>query len=284
MHSEIVSIGPFTIRAYGLMLAIGFLTGIMFAARRAKKAGENPEHVYNLSFWVVISSLVGARLYYVITHYSEFRADAGSSFPARFFIEAKNMFWPVGADGQVGISGLILYGGLILATISTAVYLIKHKLNIPKYMDILAPSIGLGEFFTRIGCFLNGCCFGKPTESCVGVVFPPDSAAGYFYPNTHIHPAQLYNSFAGLSIFLLLLFMERYKKFNGFTALLFFIFYAIARFSTDFFRHYETSMTIWGLSQNQILSIIVFIVAVSVMVYFLKKAGKEKAPVVNQGN
>ena len=97
MHSTIISIGPFAIRSYGFMLAIGFLTGIMIAAKRAQKAGENPEHIYNLSVWVVISSLLGARLYYVVTHYHEFRADHARSFVLRIFIELKNIFWPVGS-------------------------------------------------------------------------------------------------------------------------------------------------------------------------------------------
>ena len=273
MHPEIVSIGPFVIRAYGLMLAIGFLVGILIAARRAKNMGENPDHVYNLSVWIVVSSLVGARLYYVITHYGEFRAD-GLSLPLRVFTEFKNIFWPV-SHGEIGISGLILYGGLIAATLMTALYLRRHRLSVPKYMDILGPSLGIGEFFTRIGCFLNGCCFGKPTDSFCGVVFPPESAAGYYYPNTHIHPSQLYNSFAGLVIFILLITLERYKKFDGFTALMYFILYSLGRFTIDFTRHYESSMTVWGLSQNQLLSVGVFVICVVLLAYFTKKAGSK---------
>jgi len=274
MHTEILSIGPFTIRSYGLMLAMGFFTGVMAAAWRAKKMGENPDHIYNISVWLVISSLLGARVYYILTHYDEFRASENLSLVARFFTELKNMFWPVGSDGQVGISGLILYGGLITATVTAGVYLKKHRLNVLKYMDILGPSLGLGEFFTRIGCFLNGCCFGKPTESFFGMVFPESSAAGYVYPNIHIHPTQLYNSFTGLLIFGLLLFLERYKKFNGFTALLYFIFYSTGRFFIDFFRHYETQMIIWGLNQNQWLSVILFCAAFSAMLYLGLKASR----------
>jgi len=274
MHPTIISIGPLAIRSYGLMLAIGFLSGIMFAAWRARKAGENPDHIYNISVWIVISSLLGARLYYIITHYSEFRVDDTGSVLVRIFLELKNMFWPIGSDGQIGISGLVLYGGLILATAASAYYLKKHRLSVLLYMDILAPSIGLGEFFTRIGCFLNGCCFGYPTDSVCGVVFPEDSAAGFYYPNTPIHPAQLYNSFAGLLIFGLLVYLERYKKFNGFTALLFFILYSVGRFTIDFFRYYEKSMTFHGLSHNQILSLIVFIIAGSLLVYCSVRAGK----------
>ena len=126
----------------------------------------------------MVSSLIGARLYYVFTHYYEFRVDAGMSPLKRFFSELKNMFWPIGSDGQVGISGLTLYGGIILAVIVTALYLKKNELSIPKYMDLIAPSLGIGAFFTRIGCFLNGCCLGKPPAAWSGGVFTESSAAG----------------------------------------------------------------------------------------------------------
>jgi phosphatidylglycerol---prolipoprotein diacylglyceryl transferase len=266
MHPVIISIGPFAIRAYGLMLAIAFFTGITVAVWRAKRAGESPDHIYNLSVWIVLSSLFGARLYYILTHFSEFRAEETLPFFIRIGTELKNMFWPVGPDGQIGISGLVLYGGLIGATIATALYLRLHKLNILKYLDFLGPSLGLGEFFTRIGCFLNGCCYGKPTTSCIGVIFPDSSIAGYDYPGIPLHPAQLYNSLAGLIIFFALLFLERYKWFDGYTAYLYFILYAIARFSIDFFRVYENNLELWGLSHNQILSIIVFFVALTLFI------------------
>ena len=277
MHPTIISFGPLAIRSYGLMLAAGFLTGITIAAWRAKRIGENPEHIYNLSVWMVVSSLLGARLYYVVTHYNEYRAGKGVPLIQRIFIEAKNMFWPVGSDGRVGIDGLVLYGGIILATIAAAVYLKRHKLGVSKYMDIMAPSLGIGEFFTRIGCFFNGCCFGHPTESWFGMVFPDSSTAGYYYPDMHIHPSQLYNSFAGLSILVLLLVLERFKKFDGFTALLYFVLYSAGRFVIDFTRHYEKRLTFYGLSHNQILSIFVFIIAAGLLIYFTYKSGRREA-------
>ena len=272
MYPTIINIGQFAIRSYGLMLAIGFFTGIMFAAWRAKRDGENPDHVYNLSVWLVISSLVGARLYYVITHFSEFRADENFPFLYRFFILLKNIFWPVGSDGQIGISGLVLYGGLILATLTAALYLYIHKLNAPKFMDYLAPSLGLGEFFTRVGCFLNGCCFGKPTESIFGMIFPENSAAGMYYPGMHIHPSQLYSSLAGLIIFFALIALERHKKFHGFTSLLYFIFYALGRFIIDYSRYYESNLSFFRLSHNQIVSLVIFVTATSLFIFCMRKA------------
>ena len=284
MHPEIISFGPFAIRAYGLMLAIGFLAGIFLAARRAEKYGENPDHVYNLAVWIIVSSLVGARLYYVMAHYTEFRAPEGVTGLSRVFFEFRNTFWPVDAAGNVGLSGLILYGGLILATITTVGYLRINKLSAPRFMDIIAPSLGIGEFFTRIGCFLNGCCYGTPTDHVCGVVFPPESAAGYFYPETPLHPSQLYNSAAGLAIFGALLFLERYKRFDGFLALWYFIFYSAGRFTIDFSRFYERDQFVFGLSQNQIISIVVFTVSTALLVYFQRRAAKHGGEALHADN
>lgn len=276
MHPDIVSFGPFHIRSYGLMLALGFLLGIILAARRAKKAGENTDHIYNIAVLGVISSLIGARLSYVITHYAEFRAPEGTSGIMRILVELWNMFWPVGSDGQVGISGLVYYGGLILGTAATVVYISRRRLNILKYLDIIAPSIPLGEAFTRIGCFLNGCCFGSPTDSVFGVVFPDSCAAGTVFEGQPIHPAQLYNSFAALVIMGLILWLERYKRFDGYSAALFFMLYPAARFVTDFFRYYETGMKIGGFSLNQILSMIVFVAISSIFLYLISKSGADR--------
>jgi phosphatidylglycerol---prolipoprotein diacylglyceryl transferase len=272
MHPEIISFGPFAIRAYGFMLAIGFLSGIYLAARRAEKYGENPDHVYNLAVWIIVSSLIGARLYYVMTHYSGFRAPEGVTGIMRIFVEFRSIFWPIDAAGNVGLSGLILYGGLILATITTVGYLRFNKLSPPRFMDILAPSLGIGEFFTRIGCFLNGCCYGTPTDHACGIVFPSESAAGYFYPETPLHPAQLYNAGAGLAIFGVLLLLERYKRFDGFLALWYFTLYSVGRFTIDFSRYYERDSLVLGMSQNQIISIIAFTISTSLLAYFQWRA------------
>ncbi len=265
MFPEIFSFGPFHIRSYGLMLAMGFLAGIMLATRRAARRGENPDHIYSISVRAVIWSLLGSRFFYVITHYDEFRAPEGISAFMRVFVELRNMFWPVGSDGQVGLQGLTYYGGLIAATIATVVYLYRQRLSLAKYLDILAPSIPLGEMFTRIGCFLNGCCFGHPTHSVFGVVFPESCAAGSYYPGLAIHPTQLYNSFAALVLMAVLLFMERYKKFEGYSAAMFFFLYAIIRFLTDFFRYYDEGTKVLGLSENQFLSIFIFLVSGAVL-------------------
>ncbi len=121
--------------------------------------------------------------------------------------------------------------------------------------DICSVSVALGILFTRIGCFLSGCCFGSPTSCPIGVVFPADSPAGYLFSGQSIHPTQLYSSFYGLVILAALLLVERKWSFNGFTFAFLCIFYGAARFTVDFFRYYEESAVLVGLTYNQVISI-----------------------------
>ena len=126
------------------------------------------------------------------------------------------------------------------------------KLPILKIADVIIPSVGLGIFITRIGCYFNGCCFGLPCSGAFGVIFPPESVAGDIFPNTHIHPAQLYSSFYGLVIFTLLLIIEKVKKFDGFLLYAFFVFYGVSRFIVDFYRYYESSMVLATIGKQPI--------------------------------
>jgi phosphatidylglycerol:prolipoprotein diacylglycerol transferase len=128
----------------------------------------------------------------------------------------------------------------------------------------------------RIGCFLNGCCPGKPTDGFLGVKFPPDSFAGYFFPGVKLLPTQLFESMAGLMIFLLLIFLERLKSFQGHVFWLMLIFYSAWRFIIDFFRYYEESMIFArlgnvALSQNQVLSLLIFLISIAMWLYLSAK-------------
>ncbi len=259
MHSKLFQIGPLEIHSYGLLLAISFLIGIYLSMYRAKKHGIDPNKIIDLAVIVVVSAIIGARFLYVIFHLDEFKGHWLDTFN------------PFQSSGQIGIAGLTMLGGLIAAVGFGMLYLKIKKLPILKIADIVAPAIGMGIFLTRIGCFLNGCCYGVPTNAPWGMIFPPESPAGFAFPNQAIHPAQLYSSFYGLIILISLLALERYQKFDGFLLYLFFILYGIARFIVDTFRYYETSMILFQLgdfaiSVNQGISILMVLIG-SVLIY-----------------
>jgi len=259
VHSKLFQIGPVEIHSYGLMLAISFLVGIYYSMYRAKKTGIDPNKIIDLSVIIVISAIFGSRFLYVIFHLDEFKGHWLDTFN------------PFQSSGQIGIAGLTMLGGLIAAVVSGLIYLKLKRLPVLKITDIIIPAIGLGIFITRIGCFLNGCCYGVPTDAPWGVIFPQDSPAGYTFPGQPIHPAQLYSSLYGLIIFGLIIFFERYKKFDGLLLYIFFILYGISRFTVDIFRYYEESMVFlqignFSISINQVISLILIVIG-GVLIY-----------------
>ncbi len=257
-------LGPLSVKSYGLMLVIAFIAGIVLAIRRAKKAGIKPERIIDLALVVLVSSLVGSRFFYVVYHLDEFKGH---------FADVIN---PFQSSGEIGIGGLSMMGGVVLSVVLGIIYLLFTRVPLWKMADSVAPSFPLGLAFARIGCFLNGCCPGKVTDSFFGVTFPPDSYAGYFFPGAKLLPTQLFSSLAGLVIFFLLILLERFKTFEGFTFWLMLAFYSAWRFVIDFFRYYEESMIFARLgnisfSQNQVLSLLIFLVSIAMWLYLRAK-------------
>lgn len=248
MHPVLFKIASFPIHSYGLMLALSFLLGIWLATVRAKKAGLNPTVIADVGFWVILSAIVGARLYYVILHFEEFSGN---------LLSIINPFH----NGFVGIGGLVMYGGFIGAIAASIVFFVKKKLPFAPYADACAPSIALGIMLTRIGCFLNGCCYGSPAAH--GISFPPESAAGIYQRHEHVaglYPSQLYESVGGLVMLLLLLAAGRLRTFPGFQFHLMGLMYSVLRFIVDFSRYYGADERLAGLSHNQIVCIVLFII------------------------
>ncbi|MCD4733256.1 prolipoprotein diacylglyceryl transferase [bacterium] len=269
MFPDLFSCGELTLRAYGLMLAISFLAGMLAASWRADRRGIEPKHVFDLSLVILVTSIIGARLFHFFFHYSSY-AITGEPFLQLLRI------W----DG-----GLMLFGGFVFALVGSIIYLKIKKLPLWELTDILSPSVMLGLGFTRIGCFLNGCCYGKPTDSWLGVVYP-NNAPVYFSLRTHIHagtpvyPTQLMESIAGFAFFGLLILVERkWKRFHGFTFGLMVTLFGLWRLFIEEFRFREDDMhAFWGLlSKNQIISIVIVLAGIAILVWrwlYVKKKGQ----------
>jgi phosphatidylglycerol:prolipoprotein diacylglycerol transferase len=249
MHPIMFKIFSFPIHSYGLMLALSFLTGIWFSMTRAKRAGLDPDVIADVGFWLILSAVLGARLYYVLLHFDEFCGDLWS------------IINPFHGGGLVGIGGLVMYGGFIGAVLAAVLYFSLKKLPFLPYADATAPGIAFGVMLTRIGCFLNGCCFGAGTAHG-GVCFPLSSAAGMYQHEIHavgLYPSQLYESAGGLLIALTILLVARSKPFIGLQFYLFGLLYSILRFFVDFSRVYGANERLGGLSHNQIVCIVFFV-------------------------
>jgi len=135
-----------------------------------------------------------------------------------------------------------MMGGVILALLSTFIYAIVKKINFLKIGDVLAPSFLLGAGFQRIGgCFLNGCCYGKPTDTPFGIIFPSNSVAGYHFHDVPIFPAQLFSAVLCFAGFFLVLWLDKRHSFSSYTLWITMTVYIICRFIADQFRYYESS-------------------------------------------
>jgi phosphatidylglycerol:prolipoprotein diacylglycerol transferase len=250
MHPVLFKIFNFPIHSYGLMLALSFLFGIWLSSVRAKKKGLNPDIIADMGFFVILSAIIGARLYFVILHPEEFKGN---------WFAVINPF----QEGQIGIGGLVMYGGFIGAIVSAFLYFRFKKLPFLPYADAIAPSIGFGIMLTRIGCFMNGCCYGAAATGTCSMSFPTNSPAGSFQHHIHatgLYPSQLFESAGGLAIALIILAIGYAKPFTGLQFYLTGILYTILRFAVDFSRHYETGEKLGSLSHNQIVCIVLFII------------------------
>ena len=147
-----------TVKSYGLMMVIGFLSAVLLIRRLSRNITPDPQLITNAALYSLIAGVAGARLFYVVHYFNKFREHLLSVFA----------IWK---------GGLELLGGVVLAIAVIFFYLWRHKLPIRRYLDILAVALMLALAFGRIGCFLNGCCFGKPTELPWAVRFPYGSLA-----------------------------------------------------------------------------------------------------------
>lgn len=245
-----ILLGP--IRSYGVMLALGFLAGIFFALHRAKKNNIDPNKILDLSLWAIVSALAGARLLYVLSSLSYFKEHPLEIVFSR--------------------SGFSMTGGLIAAIIVSILYMHWKKLAIWKIADLLTPSIPLGESIGRIGCFLNGCCYGKATKSFLALKYPYLEGVPNPAPLLPRHPTQLYYSFFAVLTLVFLLSLEKRKQFEGEVFTSYLLLYSFLRFCLDFFRGDELDSLICGkFTIAQTINVFIFIFAIFLLINLRKK-------------
>jgi phosphatidylglycerol:prolipoprotein diacylglycerol transferase len=163
--------------------------------------------------------------------------------------------------------GLVFYGGFIAALLAIYVFAKRQKLSFLKVLDIVAPGTALAHAFGRIGCFLNGCCFGKESKMHWAVVFPQNSDPYKYYGKlVSIHPTQLYESCANLLIFIVLFVLVRKMK-KGRTTFLYLILYGTARFIIEFFRGDHKSFVLGVLTPAQFIGIFVIVAGAAGFIY-----------------
>jgi phosphatidylglycerol---prolipoprotein diacylglyceryl transferase len=254
MYPILFRIGSFPVNTYGVFLALAFLCAIFVTVRLAARDGLPKEKIYDLCLWLLLSSLVGSKLLMLFTE-PEYRANPKLLFSLDFLR-----------------SGGVFYGGLIGALLTGFFLMRRWKLPWWKTADACAPGIALGNFFGRQGCFSAGCCWGKPTTLPWGVQF---TEAGHEITGVptgvHLHPTQLYESFAMLIVFFFLLWLHKKKKFSGQVILAYAVIYAMVRFMIEFVRDDPRGdvlglTTLTGLSTSQLIGLVVGIGALILLI------------------
>ncbi len=233
MIPVLFSFGAVHLYSYGLSIAIGVLLSIFLMKRRAVKDGfPKLDDVLDIAFAALVWGFLGARLFYVFQNLSYYAAQ-----PLKIF--------------AVWEGGLIFYGGALVGLVGFGLTVRKKKISFWKVLDFLAPYVALSQAFGRVGCFLNGCCFGKACQLPWAVRFPELSYA--------VHPAQLYEAFYDLVLFVFLIKRGKRSRFEGEVALLYFLLYGMGRYTIEFLR--EPGEMWMGLTSNQWLSVVIMIVA-----------------------
>ena len=236
MHPIICKLGPLTIYSYGLMIVLAFAISTFLLTRQAKGKGLNSELFFNLSFIILVTGIIGARILYIILNLHYYL-----NYPAQIFMLTRG--------------GLAWFGGLFLGSLSCIIYLRYKKLDIYKIFDLVIPYVALAQAIGRVGCFLNGCCFGKESLH-FGLYFPTHDTA--------LIPTQLYSSLALLGIYILLRVKQERVHLQGEIFYLYLILYSLWRFFIEFFRG-DSQIFFFGLSIFQIFSIVLFILSVVIL-------------------
>lgn len=264
MFPEILQVGPLHLRSYGFLLAIGFLIGTWMVLRDGRSRGMDPDKLLSQVFVVLVAGILGARLFYVLGHLDSFQSEP---WRALFLWEG----------------GLTLWGGFIISVPIGIWYSRRQKTNTWEVADVLAAPIALAAAFGRVGCYLNGCCYGAPTTLPWGVHFPEHSEAARHFAGAALHPAQLYNTAAGLLVFVVVLVARRYLKAPGQAWWLMIGLYALLRSAIDLTRYYDASAILltWQdgrLTESQAIGLGIALVSLVAFIWLGRSYQSQPAP------
>jgi len=256
------------IYAYGFMLMVGFLVVVFVARIKAKAEGINPEDMSNLGIYTIFAGILGGRTFYVIQNFDSYKYNILDIF-------------------KIYEGGLVFYGGLVASIAAIIVYSKIKKHPVLKTIDIVAYAFPLGVVFGRIGCFLNGCCWGDVCSPDLlwAVTFPKSVDANSLINGSPaflhhlglglvsvsdsrslpIHPTQIYSALGNLSIFFVINALFKHRRRDGEITLLFCALYSVMRFTVEIFRD-DNPPLFDGLTISQNVSILVFAVSVTLFI------------------
>ncbi len=242
----IFKIGIFSLHWYAVMVVLAILAVIFIATKEAKRVGISSQVIYSVALWAVIAGMVGSRLLHIIDEWDYYMAH-----PRQI----------------LGFEGQTIYGAVLGALVATLIYSLVNKLSFWKLGDIIAPGAVVGQAIGRVGCLINGCCYGLPSSLPWAVT--------YTHPNSYAplgvstHPAVVYQLLWNLLVFGILWKLRGRLKPEGNLLLLYLALYSIGDFGIRFFREGEPFL--FGLYQAQVIGLLVLIIAVPWLIFRLHR-------------
>ncbi len=255
MHSILFTAGPVTVYMYGLMLALGAFTGIGLAMYRAKRRGLDPDAVFGIGLYGVLVGIAGAKVMYALVHIKEVLAQP-------------SILW----SGD----GFLIYGGIGAAFLFVWFYCKKKNISFVTYFDHCLPSVPLAQGIGRLGCFFAGCCYGKPTDSFLGIVFPEGGLAPAGIP---LWPTQLVSAAWNVLLGLFLIWISKRKNSRGLVFFWYILFFGLGRFIIDFFRD-DGQNVIGAVSVSQVISLVLAVLGAAALLFawYRRKKHPAEAP------
>jgi phosphatidylglycerol:prolipoprotein diacylglycerol transferase len=240
-HESLKCSAYIPVPAYGVMLMTGFLLAVWLARRRAAALGLEKVEIFDMGIFAIIGGVLGARLFHVVIYWSNYVHGLPEAGPVRTALIV------LGRIAATWNGGLVFYGGLLGGMLALWIFARRRKIPLIDIFDFAAAPVAVGLAVTRIGCFLNGCCYGHPTSLPWGVRFPVESvveqdqaAHGLIAPGEPplpVVPAQLYETAAALTMAALIWWLVwPRRKFAGQAAFAFGLMYSVWRFANEFFR------------------------------------------------
>jgi phosphatidylglycerol:prolipoprotein diacylglycerol transferase len=234
----------FTVHTFGLLLATAYVAAFWWLIREGRRQGLEVDFLSSLGFWAIGGAILGAKALMIARDFPEYAAAPSELFSLSLLSSAGDF-----------------YGGFIGALVACAIFFFRHpQLPVWRTTDLCGPAIALGQAIGRIGCFMAGDDYGRPTQLPWAVTFTdPDAARIGGAPlGVPLHPVQLYESILCLALFVVLVRLSRRKRFDGEVILAYTILYAVARFLLEFFRGDADRGFVLGgwLSTSQFIALI----------------------------
>lgn len=242
MLPELFSLGPIHVYSYGLMFALGVLMAVFYLGKQTPVGGLTQNKIIDLILILTFVGIVGGRLFYIGQHWDYYLENPSEVF-------------------AVWEGGLVIYGGIIAALIGLAIFCRVRRVNFFLLTDLYFPAVALAQAFGRVGCFLNGCCWGSPTHLPWAVQFP--------FLKDPVHPTQIYSSLFNFGLFAFLALRYQRRVFVGEITLYYLLLYSLGRFIVEYLRG-DNLPILWGMTSAQVISVGVAVIALGLYFGYLR--------------